>query len=129
MKYAKVLEVFSTEIRVSVALFIFLLVSCGPQNPRRETIETKSGEQFYIELPSKPTSGKKWFWVNKPDVSLVDSVGFLQEVSQTRTGDEAGIEMWNFEAMGTGSETVILEFKKSMEASPKQKRIYTINIR
>jgi len=128
MKYAKVLEAFRTEIRVSVALFIFLLVSCGPQNPRRETIETKSGEQFYIELPSKPTSGRKWFWVNKPEVYLVDSVGFFQEVSQTRTGDEAGIEMWNFEALDSGNETVILEFKESKDANPKQKRIYTINI-
>ncbi len=118
-----------TSIGIFIASIALLVSACSPQNPRLETIETQEGEKFYIELPSQPTSGKKWYWTNKSEVTLVDSVGFIQEVTQTRTGDEAGIELWDFEAIKTGQETVILEFKKSRTSDASQKRIYTINIR
>ena len=127
MTFSKSLKCF--ECIFFILLTIFLFSYCTPKKARVEKIETKVNKQFYIELPIKPTSGKKWFWMNKESVQLVDSISSFNEVTKTRNGEEAGIELWNFNALKEGQEKLILEFKESKDSAPLMKMTYYVNIR
>ena len=76
------------------------------------------GETFKIELISNPSTGYSWKWVNKPDVSVVDTTGHqFVEDSPGKIGG-GGKEIWQFKGLKSGSDIIKFAYNRSWESRP-----------
>ena len=80
--------------------------------------EIEIGETFQIELASSPSTGYSWKWVNKDDVTAVDTVGHHFIESGPGKIGGGGIEIWNFKGIKSGSAVIKLEYNRYWESGP-----------
>lgn len=82
------------------------------------SMNVKSGEIFKIVLESNRSTGYGWYWVNKPEKSIIDSV-YVDYVLKTRMQTGAGgNEMWEFRANRKGEQMIKMVYKRAWENEP-----------
>ena len=94
-------------------IFVFLCITLISFQQRNMAV--KSGEFFRIILESNRSTGYGWFWENKPDKSILDSINVdyvLKSKMQTGSG---GNEIWEFRAMKKGEQMIKMVYKRPWE--------------
>lgn len=90
-------------------------LSDGTKDQTKMDFEIKVHERFKIKLESNPTTGYQWKWSNKQDISIVDSTNWRYVADfPVRTGS-GGKEIWTFEGIKTGIDTIKMEYYRSWE--------------
>lgn len=99
-------------------------------NPDEE-IEVEADLEFTIVLESNPTTGYQWQLAEPLDDSVLElvSVEFEEKSSE---GEEIvgapGEELWTFLALGEGDTEIELEYVRSWEGSPEEKRTFRVKV-
>jgi inhibitor of cysteine peptidase len=99
-----------------LSILVFLWI--GFLNFQQGTMIVKSGEIFKIVLESNRSTGYGWYWDNKPDKSIIDSLYVdyvLKSKMQTGAG---GNEMWEFRALRKGEQMIKMVYKRPWENKP-----------
>lgn len=65
-----------------------------------------------IELESNWSTGYSWYWVNKDDVSIVDTLK-REYIENTDRRGATGVEIWSFIGNRKGASTITLLYKRS----------------
>lgn len=65
-----------------------------------------------IELESNWATGYSWYWVNKVDVSVVDTLK-REYIEDTNRRGATGVEIWSFIGKKKGVCTITLLYKRS----------------
>lgn len=103
------------------ALFILLLLitaSSGCErnkNKAEADYRIKNGEQFRLEMHSNPSTGYSWQWINRQSVHFVDTTGLEYLPDKPFLTGSGGTEIWIFEGIGRGTDTIKLEYCRSWE--------------
>jgi inhibitor of cysteine peptidase len=103
----------------SILLLVFALVATSiffafskKENPSDFDIEVKLNKEFNLEFRSNPSTGYRWWWVNKKDDRHVDSI------RRTFIGDKpvmpgkGGKDIWTFKAIKRGIDTIAFAYKR-----------------
>lgn len=78
--------------------------------------EIGTGESFQIELASNPSTGYSWKWMNKQEVSVVDTVENQFVVDSAAKIGGGGREIWKFKGIKSGSEVIKLGYTRAWES-------------
>lgn len=87
-----------------------LTLSCEKESITPEQVDVPLGQDLYIKLESNWSTGYHWQWVNKDEVSVLDSVG-ITYLSEDPLLGSPGIEKWIFKAILTGEEKLKFEYR------------------
>ena len=99
-------------------LIIIVLLGMGLVVCQQGKMSVKSGEIFKIVLESNRSTGYGWYWENKPDKSIIDSV-YVDYVLKTKMQAGAGgNEMWEFRAKWKGEQMIKMVYKRPWEKEP-----------
>lgn len=86
-------------------------------------------ETIDIELESNRSTGYSWYWVNKNDVSVVDTLK-REYIESTERRGATGIEIWSFIGKKKGASTITLLYKRSNNDSEyENKKDYLIEVK
>lgn len=97
--------------RVCIALVVFAsLIACEKNEPYDETMTKQVGDTVMIELEANWSTGYHWIWTNGQDISIVDSINHEYEVDNPGVDGSPGTEVWYFEAVETGEETLVFDY-------------------
>lgn len=99
-------------------LIILVLLSINFLSFQQGKLNVKSGEIFKIVLESNRSTGYGWYWENKPEKSIIDSIYVdyvLKSKMQTGAG---GNEMWEFRARRKGDQMIKMVYKRPWENEP-----------
>lgn len=77
--------------------------------------EIEMNEQFQLNLVSNPSTGFKWKWINKQEVTVVDSVDYQYIEEDSNMIGCAGKETWTFKGVKKGVDTIKLEYRRPWE--------------
>lgn len=96
-----------------------------------QPIVVAAGETFTIRLSANPSTGYAWQQTGTPDTAVVRhrETSYIAP-SSTRLG-AAGVEVWTFEAVGRGTTTITLAYRRSWERNrpPLEQRTFTVTVR
>ena len=96
-------------------LIFIVFLAVALMSFQQRNMSVKSGEFFNIILESNRSTGYGWYWENKPDKSILDSINVdyvLKSKMQTGSG---GNEIWEFRAMRKGEQMIKLVYKRPWE--------------
>ncbi|MDR2979774.1 MAG: protease inhibitor I42 family protein [Bacteroidales bacterium] len=96
-----------------------LFLACGTMknsissNPDGNYFEIKKGETFEIQLVTNASTGFMWTWVNKTDVSIVDSVGIRTENPHPEGYLGGSVSRyWQFQGVQKGTDTLKFDYHR-----------------
>ncbi len=79
------------------------------------SITARVGESFALELPAMATAGFRWHVIDAPDVVTLGDEG----MRPARPGiGGASVQAFSLAATRAGAGTLLLEYKRSWEATP-----------
>lgn len=78
-------------------------------------LEVAKGEQLTITLDANPTTGFEWQLATPLNEKVVTQVGHEYQRSDTAAVGAGGSDVWTFKAVGTGSTTIVLEYRRPWE--------------
>jgi inhibitor of cysteine peptidase len=107
---------------------LLLLASCTTTTDEIEIgeddngtqIELSLGQVMAISLASNPSTGFGWH-IAEVDEAILEQVGeseFVQEPSDAQTVGVGGMETLRFEAVGSGTTTLLLTYDQAWEDVP-----------
>ena len=96
-------------IIVFLGICVFIL-ACEKESITPEQGDVLLGQDLYIKLESNWSTGYHWRWVNKDEVSVLDSAGTTYLPEDPLLGSP-GIEKWIFKSILTGEETLKFEYR------------------
>ncbi len=86
-------------------------------------------DTFQLELPSNPSTGYSWVWINKQPGSIVDTSNNSFLPDNPIWIGSGGNEIWKFKGEKAGIDTVKLEYCRSWEAnSTIETKIIIVNV-
>lgn len=106
----------------------------GEQIPPANQLTVMKGNEFTISLESNPSTGFRWFLAKPLDENRVKLVGSEYKhrpaAGVPRLG-AGGVEVWTFRAVGEGTTSILLEYKRSWEkgVAPAKTAVYSIVVR
>jgi predicted secreted protein len=68
-------------------------------------------EQIQLVIPSNPTTGYSWKWVNKNSVTAVDTFDYHFIPGYPAIPGKGGNEIWNFKGIKSGIDSIKLEYR------------------
>lgn len=79
--------------------------------------EIKKGDTFEINFVTNASTGFAWFWTNKNEISIADSIG-VRTVDNNPKGYVGGStnRYWKFEAVKKGTDTLEFEYRRPWDA-------------
>ncbi len=94
----------------------------------KQTFDVETGQYFDFSLESNPTTGYTWQADRSPDGKIVQLVSndFLPP-----SGDLVGApgeEVWQFQAVGVGSTTMVLEYSQAWDTETPPAKRYTLTV-
>jgi predicted secreted protein len=110
-----------------LSLVAVLFTNCGKPNNDGE-YQISINETIDIELASNWSTGYSWYWVNKNDVSVVDTLKSVYIVDTTKIGAE-GIEVWSFIGKKKGKCTVTLLYKRFHDSEYENKKDFLFKVK
>ena len=112
-------------------LIAALLCSCVTFAAAQSRIEVANGQQFTLTLVSNPSTGYAWQLAKPVDEKKVKFLRSVFNAPETDRVGAAGVELWIFEAVGTGETTISLKYVRSWEkdAAPAETADWSIAIK
>ena len=89
--------------------------------PGVSQVEAKLGETIVLQFPASPTTGYSWTLRGRIDVNVVALVGIDYEAEANAVAGSGGLTRVTFEAVGRGTTTVTLDYRRPWEAAPPEK--------
>jgi predicted secreted protein len=105
-------------LTISIITALFLISACKEDLIVKEgkpDFEISIGETISLSLISNRTTGYSWIWVNRDQISIVDTFDFDYIVDDPTKIGSGGKEIWNFIGKNTGTDTIKLEYKRLWE--------------
>jgi predicted secreted protein len=105
-------------------------ISCdefGENNHRSGEFEVEVGDKIRMKLCSDPTTGFQWDYEMTVENVLKEEDHDFEE-SEGDVPGAAGIEIWTFEAVETGTTEVQMEYSQPSEGGVKSKWTYNVTI-
>jgi predicted secreted protein len=105
-------------------------ISCdefGESNHRSGEFEVEVGDKIRVELCSNPTTGFQWDYEMTIENVLKEEDHDFEEPEGDGPG-AAGIEIWAFEAVETGTTEVQMEYSQPWEGGLKSEWTYTVTV-
>jgi len=106
-------------IGISLLVLLYTFSGCRIHSKAMKTeYEIGIGESFQIELASNPSTGYSWKWMNKQEMSVVDTTDnqYIPD-GPDRIGG-GGREIWKFKGLKSGSEVIKLGYTRAWESGP-----------
>lgn len=102
-----------------ILLITFALAGCKTHqmnvsnDPKGDQFVVKKGEQFEIHFVSNASTGRKWQYVNKNEVTIVDSVSqrMVNNAPEGMVGKSVDLYL-TFEAKEKGTDTLLFKFSR-----------------
>lgn len=124
------------KILMYIALLIGLSASC--QTPREivtvdkdtHTITLKTGDVCEIKFITNASTGFWWQWINRPEITVVDSMG-NRYVSNAPAGmvGASSTRYWKFKAMQRGTQTLKFVYARGNRNEAIKTRDITITVK
>ena len=105
-------------------------ISCnefGENNHRSGEFEVEVGDKIRMKLCSDPTKGFQWDYEMTVENVLKEEDHDFEEPEGDVPG-AAGIEIWTFEAVETGTTEVQMEYSQPSEGGVKSKWTYNVTV-
>jgi len=105
-------------------------ISCdefGESNHRSGEFEVEVGDKIRVELCSNPTTGFQWDYEMTIENVIKEEDHDFEEPGRDVLG-AAGIEIWTFEAVETGTTDVQMEDSQPGEGGLKSEWTYTVTV-
>jgi len=105
-------------------------ISCdefGESNHRSGEFEVEVGDKIRVELCSNQTAGFQWDYEMTIENVLKEEDHDFEEPEGDVTG-AAGIEIWTFEAVETGTTEVQMEYSQPWEGGLKSEWTYNMTV-
>jgi len=105
-------------------------ISCddfGENNHRSGEFEVEVGDKIRMKLCSDPTTGFQWDYEMTVENVLKEEDHDFEEPEGDIPG-AAGIEIWTFEAVETGTTVVQMEYSQPSEGGVKSKWTYNVTV-
>ena len=105
-------------------------ISCdefGENNHRSGEFEVEVSDKIRVELCSNPTTGYQWDYEMTIENVLKEEDHDFEEPEGDDDG-AAGIEIWTFEAVATGTTEVQMEYSQPSEGGVKSKWTYNVTV-
>jgi predicted secreted protein len=105
-------------------------ISCdefGQNNHRSGEFEIEVGDKIRMKLCSDPTTGFQWDYEMTVENVLKEEDHDFEEPEGDVPG-AAGIEIWTFEAVETGTTEVQMEYSQPSEGGVKSKWTYNVTV-
>jgi predicted secreted protein len=105
-------------------------ISCdefGQNNHRSGEFEIEVGDKIRMKLCSDPTTGFQWDYEMTVENVLKEEDHDFEEPEGDVPG-AAGIEIWTFEAVETGTTEVQMEYSQPSEGGMKSKWTYNVTV-
>jgi len=129
-----ILTIFTTVLLLSSCIVTShdfnVEISCdefGESNHRSGEFEVEVGDKIRVELCSDPTTGFQWGYEMTIENILREEDHDLEE-SEGDVPGAAGIEIWTFEAVETGTTEVQMEYSQPSEGGVKSKWTYNVTV-
>lgn len=107
-----------------LSLLLFLLSAF--QNRNMTVIQ---GASFKIVLESNHSTGYGWYWENKPEKSIIDSIYADYVLHSKMLIGSGGKEIWEFKAKKKGEQMIRLVYKRPWESeTPKASKDILIRV-
>jgi inhibitor of cysteine peptidase len=107
--------------RPLLPLLAIVVAACAHQPPAvqmpgpNRALEVAQGEQLTITLDANPTTGFQWQLAAPLDEKVITLVGNEHQRAGTAGIGAGGTDVWTFKAVGTGSATIVLEYRRPWE--------------
>jgi inhibitor of cysteine peptidase len=105
-------------------------ISCdefNESNHRTGEVEVEVGDKIRVELCSNATTGFQWDYETTIENVLREEDHDFEEPNGDVVG-AAGIEVWTFEAVETGTTEVQMEYSQPWEDGSKEEWTYTVTV-
>ena len=108
-------------------------VTCGQFSGQANIVQdtsVKMGNRVVVTLCSNPTTGFQWSekaQIGDPRVLEQKSYKFVAPANTGMVG-APGNSVWTFEAMGTGTSTVYLEYSRNWQGGEKAVQTFKLNV-
>ena len=114
-----------------------LVSACAPspavaQLPKPNApLQVATGEQLTISLDANPTTGFEWRLATPLNEKVVALVGHAYQPPDNSRIGAGGTDVWTFKAVGSGSTTIILEYRRPWEKDTPatERKTYPIVVR
>jgi predicted secreted protein len=98
-----------------VLLCTLLFNNCEKQNNDID-YQISINDTIDIELEANWSTGYSWYWLNKADVSIVDTLKREYREDTNRRG-ATGVEIWSFIGKQKGECTITLVYKRAYQTN------------
>ena len=109
-------------LRVRLVLLLLALVAGACHHPPVARIpspngplEIGKGEPLTITLDANPTTGFEWQLAAPLDDKVMKLIGHTFRPTDSAREGAGGTDVWTFKAIGTGSTTIMLEYRRPWE--------------
>jgi len=105
-------------------------ISCNEfseRNHRSGEFEVEVGDKIRVELCSNPTTGFQWDYEFTTANVVKEEDHDFEEPEEGIVG-AAGTELWTFEAVGTGTTEIQMEYSQPWEGGLKAEWTYTMTV-
>jgi inhibitor of cysteine peptidase len=80
-----------------------------------QIVEIQAGQQIVITLKSNPTTGYKWELTSELNPAILELVSQEYIAPQGGAIGAGGEEVWEFQGVGRGESSIVLEYRRSWE--------------
>jgi inhibitor of cysteine peptidase len=118
-------------------ILALLMTSCVHQPPAAHipepngALEVAKGHQLTITLDANPTTGFEWQLAAPLEEKVIALVGDRHQQPDTSRVGAGGTDVWTFKAVGTGSTTIVLEYRRPWEKGqlPAERKTFPVVVR
>ena len=65
------------------------------------------GDEFSIRISANHSANEMWFWTNRDQITIVDTVDYTYTVTNPELIGSPGTEVWKFKAIQKGLDTLV----------------------
>lgn len=115
--------------RRPVAALLLLAAVAFAADDAPEQRAVRPGERFAVTLEANPTTGYAWSLAADPDPAVVRSLGSSFERPSDAPPGAGGRDVWTFDAVGVGSATITLVYRRPWERETPPARTHVVTVR
>ena len=105
---------------LTILISTFFLFSCEKQSTD-DDYNISIDETLDINLESNRSTGYSWYWENKNEVSILDTLK-IKYIDDSDKKGAPGREIWSFIGKHKGHCTIILSYKQSINSTEYEKK-------
>jgi inhibitor of cysteine peptidase len=123
------------KVSVLLTLVLVLFLACKTTSKEKTKgvkadYEIAVGESFTLELPTNPSTGYSWMWMNKSNASLLDSINYTYVPKKPIMMGSGGTAVWKFKGIKKGIDSIQLNYCRPWELNaPVQVKTIVVKVK